>query len=120
MRSFFQQQPGFCLRLLRSLAAFFFSFRAKSQLYNQSSTHSNSHQPRFLTLIEGLNEVRDLKNPVAPSRTNNNKCYPNFPKIHAQETMLFYSDQGMQRSILVKTPGFGENLVLSSLLKSTT
>jgi hypothetical protein len=62
MRSFFQQQPGFCLRLLRGLAAFFFSFRAKSQLYNQSSTHSNSHQPRFLTLIEGLNEVRELKN----------------------------------------------------------
>jgi len=70
MRSFFQQQPGFCLRLLRGLAAFFFSFRAKSQLYHQLSTHSNSHQPRFLTLIEGLNEERGLKNPVAPSRTN--------------------------------------------------
>ncbi len=34
MRSFFQQEPGFCLRLLRGLAAFFFWFRAKSQLYN--------------------------------------------------------------------------------------
>jgi hypothetical protein len=64
MRSFFQQQPGFYLRLLRGLAAFFFSFWAKSQLYNQSSTHSNSHQPRFLTLIEGLNEVISI--PVAP------------------------------------------------------
>ena len=138
MRSFFQQQPGFCLRLLRDLTAFFFSFRAKSQLYNhinsgctpydvdcwlltvdcwlltvdcwlltvdcesnnwklrwdrwrlvktlhelpyilsfrcsrkryQSSRHSNSHQPVFFTLIEGLNEERGLKNPVAPSRTN--------------------------------------------------
>jgi hypothetical protein len=70
MRSFFEQQPGFCLRLLRGLAAFFFSFRAKSQLYNQSSTDSNSHQPGFLTLIEGFNEERKLKNPVAPSRTN--------------------------------------------------
>ena len=120
MRSFFQQQPGFCLRLLRGLAAFFFSFRAKSQLDNQSSKHSNSHQPGFLTLIEGLNEERKLKNPVAPSRPNNNKSYPYFPKIHTQETVFFYSCQGMQRSILVKTPGFGENLVLSSLLKSTT
>ena len=128
MRSFFQQEPGFCLRLLRGLAAFFFSFRAKFQLYNhinsgytvrdgewsvgssplgnvelltltlsfpsnrkryQSSTHSNSHQPGFLTLLEGLNEVRGLKNPVAPSRTNNNKCYPYFQKIHTQETVFF-------------------------------
>ena len=48
----------------------FFSFRAKSQLYNQSSTHSNSHQPGFLTLIEGLEEERGLKNPVAPSKAN--------------------------------------------------
>jgi hypothetical protein len=70
MRSFFQQEPGFCLRLLRGFAAFFFSFRAKSQLYNQSSTHSNSHLPGFLTLIEGLNEERKLKKPVARSRTN--------------------------------------------------
>jgi hypothetical protein len=70
MRSFFQQQPGFCLGLLRGLVAFFFSLRAKSQLYNQSSTHSNSHQPRFLTLIDGLNEEMGLKNPVDPSRTN--------------------------------------------------
>jgi len=69
MRPFFQQQPGFCLRLLRGLAALFL-FRAKSQLYNQSSTHSNSHQPGFFTLIEGLNEERGLKNPVAPSKTN--------------------------------------------------
>ena len=67
MRSFFQQEPGFCLRLLRGLAAFFFSFRAKSQLYNQSSTHSNSHQPGFLTLIKSLNEERGLKNPVDES-----------------------------------------------------
>jgi len=70
MRSFFEQQPGLCLRLLRGLAAFFFSFRAKSQLYNQSSTDSNSHQPGFLTLIESFNEEGKLKNPVAPSRTN--------------------------------------------------
>jgi hypothetical protein len=68
MRSFFQQEPGLWLRLLRGLASFF--FRGKFQLYNQSSTHSNSHQPGFLTLTEGLNEERGLKNPVAPSRTN--------------------------------------------------
>jgi len=32
---------------------------------------------------------------------------------------FFYSGQGIQGSILVKTPGFEENFVLSSLLKST-
>jgi len=44
---------------------------------------------------------------------------PISQKYTPKKQFFFYSGQGMQRSILVKTPGFGENLVLSSLLKST-
>ena len=40
-----------------------------------------------------------------------------FPKNTHPRNRFFYYCQGIKRSILVKTPGFGENLVLSSLLQ---
>ncbi len=52
MRSFFQQEPGFCLRLLRGLTAFFSRFGQ-----NLNFTISHRHR-RTLTLINRTFETR--------------------------------------------------------------
>jgi hypothetical protein len=61
-----------------------------------------------------FNQVRRLKNPVDFSRTNTNKFYPHFPKIHTKETGYFNYCQGINEVFCSKKPGCGANLVLSS------
>jgi hypothetical protein len=70
---------------------------------------------------EGAEEEKREMNNSAPNGFDITiiNVIPISPKYTPKKPYFFYFSQGIERSILVKTPGFGENLVLSSLLKST-